>query len=223
MESITEEQLIQMVRDFIESESSAPQISVSSSESHIDSDHHHQPSNIDTLEEMIWRETTDVEVEILEKILMYMRNMGSLIIEPKNLKKWVVLRLKMDGYEASLCKTTWVSFPGRAKGNYEFVDVITNGTRVIIDMEFRSQFELARPTQSYTKLIEALPSFFIGTEEKLGNVVTLLCSAAKESLKESGLHIPPWRKATYMLPKWFSENCKKVSFSPNSNSTIEEF
>ncbi|XP_030485788.2 uncharacterized protein LOC115702485 [Cannabis sativa] len=213
MESITEEQLIQMVRDFIESESSsAPQISaISSSEP--------QPSYDDTLEEMIWRETTDIEVEILEKILMYMRNIESLIIEPQNLKKWVVLWLKMDGYEASLCKTTWVFFNGGAKGHYEFLDVITNGTRVIIDLEFRSQFELARPTQRYKKLIEALPSFFIGTEEKLGNVVTLLCSAAKESLKESGLHIPPWRKDTYMHSKWFSENCKKISFSPNTTTT----
>ena len=96
-----------------------------------------------------------------------------------------------------------------------------SGTRVIVDMDFRSQFELARPTSNYKKLVETLPSIFVGTEEKLASVVSLLCTAAKESLKENGLHIPPWRKASYMLPKWFSENCKKFSISPNGITNME--
>ncbi|PON76306.1 hypothetical protein PanWU01x14_037240 [Parasponia andersonii] len=213
--SIAEEQLTQMVRDFIESESASSEPVVPA---HIDLNHH-QPTYIDTLQEIIWR-AMDIEVEILEKILMYVRNTGSLI-EPKDVNKWVVLRLKIDGYEASLCKTSWVSFLGQTKGAYEFVDVMTSGKRVIIDMDFRSQFELARPSSSYKKLIETLPSIFVASEEKLENVVSLLCSAAKESLKESGLLIPPWRKPSYMLPKWFSENCKKFSLSPNSLTTME--
>ena len=112
-------------------------------------------------------------------------------------------------------------------GDYEFVDVMIGDdqqhsgkgkatlTRLIVDIDFRSHFELARPTQSYKKLVDTLPSIFVGTEERLGNVVSLLCSAAKQSLKENGLHIPPWRKANYMLPKWLSDNCKKISISPN--------
>ncbi|XP_024030634.1 uncharacterized protein LOC112094301 [Morus notabilis] len=221
MGSITEEeQLIQMVRDFIESES-APQ---NPPEPFPLINNHRQPAYIDSLQEIIWR-ATDSEVEILEKILMYVTNLGSLR-EPINLKKWIVLRLKMDGHEASLCRTSWVSILGLAKGDYEFVDVMImrngeNGvsssepTRLIIDMDFRSQFEVARPTTSYKRLVDSLPQIFVGSEEKLKNVVSLLCSAAKQSLKESGLHIPPWRKASYMLTKWFSENCKKVSISPN--------
>ncbi|KAL5560417.1 hypothetical protein UlMin_036628 [Ulmus minor] len=224
--SITEEQLIQMVRDFIESESASSSDPLPQT--------NHQPSHIDTLQaicslifslsfsfsifflEIVWR-VMDSEVEILEKILMYLRDIGN-VREPNSLKKWVVLRLKMDGYEASLCKTSWVCFRGLARGFYEFVDVMVRDKndgdkptkRVIVDLDFRSEFELARPTKSYKELINALPSIFVGTEEKLGNVISLLCKAAKQSLKESGLHIPPWRKASYMLAKWLSDNCKRI-------------
>lgn len=96
-------------------------------------------------------------------------------------------------------------------------------TRLIVDMDFRSQFELARPTATYTELTNALPSIFVGTEEKLNRILSLLCSAAKQSLKDSGLHIPPWRKLSYMKSKWLPESCKKVSFPPagrDNGSTI---
>lgn len=67
-------------------------------------------------QEIIWR-ATDSEIEILEKILMYVRNMESVEGgDSSNLKKWVVMKLKMDGYDASLCKTSWVSTFGRLKG-----------------------------------------------------------------------------------------------------------
>lgn len=107
-------------------------------------------------------------------------------------------------------------------GDYEYIDVMimdnnisNKATRLILDMDFRSQFELARPTQTYKELINTLPSVFIGTEERLDKIISLLCSAAKESFKEKGLHIPPWRKAKYMQSKWLSKNCKKVSVMHN--------
>lgn len=84
--------------------------------------------------------------------------------------------------------------------------------RVIIDLDFKSQFELARPTESYRELIDALPCIFVGGEEKLRKIITLLCTEAKLSLKKRGLHVPPWRKFGYMQSKWLSENCSKHSF-----------
>ena len=106
-------------------------------------------------------------------------------------------------------------------GDYEYIDVMvrdSNGddeepTRLIVDMDFKSQFEVARPTATYKELINTLPSVFVGSEEKLNQIISLLCSAAKNSLKERGLHVPPWRKANYMRSKWLSKECKKVSLS----------
>lgn len=129
----------------------------------------------------------------------------------------------MGGFVSLICWDLVFQFTG----DYEYVDVMVmekkkkkkegKQTRLIVDVDFRSQFEVARPTPKYKELVANLPYIFVGTEEKLENVISLLCSAAKESMKQSGLHIPPWRKASYMQSKWLSKDCKKVSFSPNNN------
>ncbi|XP_040995914.1 uncharacterized protein LOC121242080 [Juglans microcarpa x Juglans regia] len=211
MASISEEELLRMVRDFIESESASP-ISPPSSNTMSHNDQHAYL----TLQEII-RRATKVEVDVLEKILVHVKEMG-IAREPTPLKKSLVARLKMDGYEASLCKTYSVCTLGRSKGDYEYIDVMvgdSNGDgkpeRLIVDMDFRSHFEVARPTPTYKELTDAIPTVFVGTEEKLKKIISLLCQAAKESLKERGLHIPPWRKASYMQSKWLSKDYKKVS------------
>ncbi|KAG2665688.1 hypothetical protein I3760_15G020600 [Carya illinoinensis] len=217
MGSISEEELLQMVRDFIESESASP-ISPPSSNTMSHNDQHPYL----TLQEMI-RRATKVEVDVLEKILVHVKEMG-IAREPTDLlKKRLVARLKMDGYEASLCITSSVCTLGRSKvvqyaGDYEYIDVMvgeSNGDgkpeRLIVDMDFRSHFEVVRPTPTYLELTDAIPSVFVGTEEKLKKIISLLCKAAKESLTERGLHIPPWRKASYMQSKWLSKDYKKVS------------
>lgn len=86
-------------------------------------------------------------------------------------------------------------------------------TRILVDIEFRSQFELARPTVAYAKLASILPPVFVGREVKLKKVVSLLCSAAQESMRERGLHVPPWRRSPYMHSKWLS-CCHKASAIP---------
>ncbi|XP_023877070.1 uncharacterized protein LOC111989510 [Quercus suber] len=220
MGSIAEEELLQMVRDFIESDSTSP-FSLPSSKSLAHNDH--PPYH--TLNEILGR-AMEAEVEVLEKILMYMRDISG--DHTNHMKKWLVTKLKMDGYEASLCKTSWLSAFGYSKvvqctGDYEYIDVMVRDshgddeepTRLIVDVDFKSQFEVARPTATYKELINTLPSVFVGSEEKLNQIISLLCSAAKKSLKERGLHVPPWRKANYMRSKWLSKECKKVSLSTN--------
>lgn len=218
MGSLGEEDLGQMVRDYIESVNPSP---ISSSSFNHQAKHRN-------LQEILGK-YTEGEAEIHEKVLMHLKELG-LGISLENLKKLVVMKLRGDhdhGYEASLCKTSWASNSKHSKvfqftGFYEYVDVMMvekdgKSKRVIVDLDFRSQFELPRPTPTYTELINNLPQIFVGSEEKLGKVIPLLCSAAKESLKEKGLYIPPWRKASYMHSKWFSKNCSKVSISPPEN------
>lgn len=52
------------------------------------------------------------ETEVLEKILLYLKDMG----KTKNIKEFIVLKLKMEGYEASLCKNSWISDFDRPSG-----------------------------------------------------------------------------------------------------------
>ncbi|XP_071925892.1 uncharacterized protein [Coffea arabica] len=211
MSSSDDEKLSQMIRDYIELDPSSP---ISSSKSlQVD-----QKSSFMYLQEILERVTV-AESEILRKIFLYWKD-----LEPSKLRKWVVMNLGKDYYDASLCRTSWVTKFNRSSvfeftGEYEYIDVMMKNdatsdgaVRLIVDIDFRSQFELARPTPEYEELSNSLPSIFVGTELKLEKIISLVCSAAKESLRERGLHVPPWRKARYMHSKWLSENCKKISF-----------
>lgn len=86
-----------------------------------------------------------------------------------------------------------------------------------MDIDFKSQFELARPTAAYKKLSETLPSVFVGDKHKLNKVISLLCSAAKQSFRDRGIHMPPWRTTTYMQSKWFSH---KVNPSTTNREVV---
>ncbi|XP_028124789.1 uncharacterized protein LOC114321777 [Camellia sinensis] len=103
---------------------------------------------------------------------------------------WIVLRLIRDGFEAPLCRTSWPTTIGRPSvfeftGDYEYIDVLmkdSNGggdetVRLIVDMDLRSQFELARPTSTYSELTASLPFIFVGSEEKLMEIICLVCLA----------------------------------------------
>ncbi|KAK9134598.1 hypothetical protein Syun_013928 [Stephania yunnanensis] len=207
-------------QDFMEFESPTTSISVSSSD-------HISRSSYVTLKELVGSGVTDAENIVQELVLKYMKNVR---FEKKStsIKKWIVMKLRVDGYDASLCKTktSWITKESFQGGDYEYIDIMlkrdtekgSNGgggdsMRLIVDIDFKSQFELARPTTTYKNLLRPLPSIFVGSEEKVLKIVSLLCSAAKESLKESGLHIPPWRKTTYMQSKWLSQHCQKEQIS----------
>ncbi|KAL3634807.1 hypothetical protein CASFOL_021861 [Castilleja foliolosa] len=217
--SISEdEKLSQMIKDYIEIGSTIKVFSPSKLVQFDDSPVYF------SLQE-IMEETTEAETEVYGRIMFYLKDMK--FVEKQklnNLRKMIVFSLEMDNYEAHLCKTSWdthFSSPSvfQFKGEYEYVDVTMKGKngskeeKLIVDMDFRTQFELARPTQDYQELINAIPLIFVGTKEKLEKLISLICRAAKQSLREKGMYVPPWRKAGYMHSKWFSQNCKRVKFS----------
>ncbi|XP_062181702.1 uncharacterized protein LOC133885942 [Phragmites australis] len=96
-------------------------------------------------------------------------------------------------------------------GDHEYIDVVVAGedgacpatsSRLVVDIDFRSQFQVARPAPWYARLWSRLPPVFVGPRGKLRKAVSLLCAAAQRSLRESGLQVPPWRRSSYMHAKW---------------------
>ncbi|KAK6122191.1 hypothetical protein DH2020_044070 [Rehmannia glutinosa] len=135
----------------------------------------------------------------------------------------VMAYLRNCGYNAAICKTKWESFGGLTAGNYEFVDVLRSesSTRYFVDLDFAAEFEIARPTSSYERLLQQLPRIFVGTSEDLRQILKVLSDAAKRSLKSRGLHLPPWRKHRFMQNKWLgpyrrTSNIFPASFSSSS-------
>ncbi|XP_010917637.1 uncharacterized protein [Elaeis guineensis] len=113
--------------------------------------------------------------------------------------------LRALGYDAAICKSRWEKSPSFPAGEYEYVDVIVaGGERLLVDVDFRSEFEIARSTKIYRAVLQSLPSVFVGKEDRLQQIVAVACEAARQSLKKKGLHFPPWRKLEYMRAKWLS-------------------
>ncbi|KAF8086825.1 hypothetical protein N665_0611s0010 [Sinapis alba] len=108
------------------------------------------------------------------------------------------------GYDAAICKSRWEKSPSYPAGEYEYVDVIIQGERLLVDIDFKSNFEIARATKTYKSILQTLPSIFVGKADRLQRIIMLLAKAAKQSLKKRGLHVPPWRRAEYVKSKWLS-------------------
>ncbi|KAI4383997.1 hypothetical protein MLD38_009772 [Melastoma candidum] len=117
--------------------------------------------------------------------------------------------LRRSGYDAAVCSSRW---PGDGKvpgGDHEFVDVINHtglGTseRLIIEMDFRSHFEIARAVDSYDRILHLLPVVYIGPLSRLNHYLQVMADAARFSLKQNSMPLPPWRSLSYLQAKWNS-------------------
>ncbi|KAK4782691.1 hypothetical protein SAY86_007065 [Trapa natans] len=121
-----------------------------------------------------------------------------------DLRTIVVENLISLGYDSSICKSKWDKTSCFPAGEYEYIDVIVEGERLLIDVDFRSEFEIARSTGAYKAILQSLPYLFVGKAERIGQIVAIVSEAAKQSLRKKGMHVPPWRKAEYMRAKWLS-------------------
>ncbi|GMI93277.1 hypothetical protein like AT1G12030 [Hibiscus trionum] len=136
----------------------------------------------------------------------------------EDFKRRLMSHLRDKGFDAGLCKSRWDRL-GRnlLSGAYEYVDVCTNGVRYIVEVNLVAQLEIARPTASYSSLLEIIPPIFVGKPEELKRVVKLMCKAMRESMKAEDMQLPPWRRSGYMQSKWFARykrTVNEVSFRP---------
>lgn len=89
-------------------------------------------------------------------------------------------------------------------GEYEYIDVMIGKERLLIDIDFKSEFEIARSTKAYKTILQNLPYIFVGKCDRLQSIVAIVSEAVKQSLKKKGMHVPPWRRAEYVRAKWLS-------------------
>ncbi|CAI5956556.1 unnamed protein product [Closterium sp. NIES-65] len=83
--------------------------------------------------------------------------------------------------------------------------------RFIIDLDFRAQFQIARPTREYACALESTPLIFVGRRERLARLVEVVSGAMRGALRAQGMHIPPWRKGEYLLAKWMAGVSQRVA------------
>ncbi|XP_006645399.1 uncharacterized protein LOC102705965 [Oryza brachyantha] len=120
----------------------------------------------------------------------------------------LVKLLRYSGYDAAACVSKWQGFDKIPGGDHEYIDVIMNTDtedRLIIDIDFRSHFEIARAVDSYGSLLNSLPVVYVGTLSRLKQFLNVMVDAAKWSLKQNSMPLPPWRSLPYLEAKWHSK------------------
>ncbi|XP_064997941.1 uncharacterized protein LOC135632948 isoform X2 [Musa acuminata AAA Group] len=122
---------------------------------------------------------------------------------------FVAEQLHRLGYNSALCKSKWRRSPDIPSGEHRYVDVVMETksgkkgpVRLVIELRFRAEFEMARGSQEYNSLVSCLPEVFVGKREKLRGVIMVMCAAAKKCMKDNKMHMAPWRKHKYMQSKW---------------------
>ncbi|CAF1936456.1 BnaC05g44620D [Brassica napus] len=140
------------------------------------------------------------------------------------LRRKLMSLLRGFGHNAAICKTKWKSSGGLTAGNHEFIDVVytpaaatsPQTVRYIVDLDFASRFQIARPTAQYSRVLQSLPAVFVGRGDDLKRILRLVCDAARLSLRSRGLTLPPWRKNRYLQTRWLGSYKRTVNLTPSS-------
>ncbi|KAJ8568960.1 hypothetical protein K7X08_032697 [Anisodus acutangulus] len=133
--------------------------------------------------------------------------------------------LRNAGFNCYICKSKWKSSPEIPSGEYTYMEVVQNASskngelmKVIIELNFREEFEMARANEGYNRLVKQLPEVYVGKVERLRNLIKILCCASKKSMKEKKMHMAPWRKHKYMQAKYLgSPKIKSETNFPVNN------
>ncbi|KAL4576270.1 hypothetical protein LXL04_012362 [Taraxacum kok-saghyz] len=135
----------------------------------------------------------------------------------------LVKLLRLAGYDAAVCTSRWHGTGKVPGGDHEYIDIINynesgNVDRLIIDIDFRSHFEIARAVPSYNRILKSLPVVYVGTLTKLKQFLQVMVEAAKSSLKQNSMPLPPWRSLAYLQSKWHSPYHRQIHPEPESYS-----
>ncbi|RAL36984.1 hypothetical protein DM860_003906 [Cuscuta australis] len=216
----SENDLAAMVRDFVESGGGAETDSVCSTDS--DSsfcDLAHLADKISHFKSGIDRYQSDL-LSVVNSLMPCINELDLHIIKSCScngscIRYSLVKLLRLSGYDAGVCVSKWAGHGKVPGGEHEYIDVIDysshgNSERVIIDVNFRSHFEIARAVESYNQLLDSLPVVYVGSFTKLKQFLQVMAEAAKSSLKQNSMPFPPWRSLAYLQSKWQSPYQRKL-------------
>lgn len=215
----SEHDLAAMVHDFLENGSYGSDFPDSS-----DSDNGLPSASklLETLQSLKYSVTSREKelLTILTKLSLSIKEIDLVCLKPGTdckggcIRRLLVKHLRLSGYDAAVCSSKWSNSGKVPGGEYEYIDVIFEGyddiDRLIVDVDFQSQFAIARPTHSYAATMKFLPVIFTGSAKKLGQVLQAMAEAAKLSLSQNSMPLPPWRTFEYMEAKWMSSFERRV-------------
>ncbi|XP_077211691.1 uncharacterized protein LOC143846955 [Tasmannia lanceolata] len=156
-----------------------------------------------------------VLLRVLAETEIACRNIGT--VTEEGFKRRLMRQLQDRGLDAGVCKSRWDKTGQFPAGDYEYIDVILDGARYIVEIGLVREFEIARPTSRYLSLLGVFPAVFVGKCETLKQVVRIMCASAKESMKSKDMYLPPWRRIGYVQGKWCGSYKRMTSSAPLSD------
>ncbi|XP_010546504.1 PREDICTED: uncharacterized protein LOC104818570 [Tarenaya hassleriana] len=131
--------------------------------------------------------------------------------EASSSKRHLMAFLRNKGFDSGLCKSRWEKFGRNPSGKYEYVDVQADHNRYIVETNLVGEFQIARPTERYLALLAEVPRVFVGTSRELKLLVRIMCNEIRLSMKQVGIHVPPWRRNGFVQAKWFGHYKRTVN------------
>ncbi|KFK40439.1 hypothetical protein AALP_AA3G373400 [Arabis alpina] len=131
------------------------------------------------------------------------------------------------GYDCVISKSKWRSSQDIPAGEHEYIEIVDRSgskkveMRVVIELSFRAEFEIAKGSEDYKKLIGRLPEVYVGKTERLRSLIKILCIAGKRCLRDKKMHMGPWRKHKYMQAKWLGTCDRSSSLEAAVSETTE--
>ncbi|KAI7757573.1 hypothetical protein M8C21_016464 [Ambrosia artemisiifolia] len=134
-------------------------------------------------------------------------------------KRRLMARLRDQGLDAGLCKSKWEKKGGRLlAGVHEYIDVNVQQTRYVISISLLEEFEIARPTITYSSLLEILPNISVFKVEDFKQIVKIMSRAMKKSMSQMKMPVPPWRRREYVQAKWFGSYKRTTNEFPTKKT-----
>ncbi|KAK1319851.1 hypothetical protein QJS10_CPB04g01430 [Acorus calamus] len=160
-------------------------------------------------------------IRLVEKVEEAVDALSALRSNRSALQRAVMGVLREAGYNAGVCKTRWEASGNLTAGNHEFIDVIAGSRRYVVDLDFAGEFEIARPTAEYGRVMEAMPKGVVVVEaEGMRRAVRAVAEAARRSMKARGLSLPPWRKTRYAIAKWLGPYRRSTTSAVSSSVEV---
>ncbi|GKV28442.1 hypothetical protein SLEP1_g37501 [Rubroshorea leprosula] len=140
---------------------------------------------------------------------------------------YLIKLLRLSGYDAAVCASRWQGSGKVPGGDHEYIDVVDcnnsgSSERLIIDVDFRSHFEIARAVDSYDRILNLLPVVYVGSLTTLKQFLPIMVEASHSSLKQNSMPLPPWRSLAYLQAKWNS-SYQRQSTPGEKNLTCTNF
>jgi len=115
--------------------------------------------------------------------------------------------LTAAGHKVIVCRAPGSGQPGHLCFTHTYMALQkenTDGTSsmLLIEPTLRDEFQVVRSQTAYTRLLDALPTVFVGPPRQLAALVDFMAVRMEESFRAGGMTSPPWRQKSSLLARW---------------------